>query len=323
MKIQVPIKKIFSIVLWCVIGGGALALLVAAINRKNSSTCKGVDVQINRDGQIAFVSKKDVLRMLENEGLKDLREKRVQSIDLSKLETVLKRNAWIRDAQLYFDNNDVLKVRITEREPVARVFTVSGSSLYLDSSGRSLPLTGGRALRLPVFTGYPAEKMGLRGDSVLDRQMKTLAVFLSRDSFWNQAIEQINITPAKTFEMIPLIGNQVIEFGDGNNYVDKFHRLLIFYKNVMAKTGFEKYTRIKVQYAGQIIGTRRGGPVSRTDSLQALRNVMEMIRAARRMDEDTAAVRDVKPLERNVITEQSLNSYDFPEEKNEGQEPKK
>ncbi len=71
--------------------------------------------------------------------------------------------------------------------------------------------------------------------------------------------------------MIPLIGNQVIEFGDGNDYVEKFRRLFIFYKEV-CKTGFEKYSRIDVQYAGQVIGTRRGGPVSKNDSLQAMRN---------------------------------------------------
>ena len=28
-------------------------------------------------------------------------------------------------------------------------------------------------------------------------------------------IEQVNITPERTFEMVPLIGNHVIEFGDG------------------------------------------------------------------------------------------------------------
>jgi cell division protein FtsQ len=323
MDIRGPLKKILAVALWCILGGGALALLVAAINKKNGSVCKGVEVQINADGKEVFVSKREVLRILEKEGIKDMDEKRMKNFNLQKLEDALRKNAWIKDAQLYFDNNQVLRVRITEREPVARIFMVSGGSFYMDSSGKQLPLAGTVALRLPVFTGYPSDKMGSRADSELDRQVKDLGLFLKRDSFWNQAIEQVNITPSKTFEMTPLIGDQVIEFGDGNNYVDKFHRLMIFYKKVMAVTGFEKYTRIKVQYAGQIIGTRRGGPVSRTDSLQALRNVMDMIRMARKTEMDTATVRDVKPLEKNVITEQNLNSYDFPEDKNEGAEQKK
>jgi cell division protein FtsQ len=314
MNIQAPLKKILSVVLWCTIGGAALALLVAAINKKNSSLCKGVDIQINAGGKAVFLNKKDVMRLLDKEGLNDLQHKRVVSFNLHRFEEALKNQIWVKDAQLYFDNNEVLKVRITERQPAARVFMISGSSCYMDSSGKQLPLVGPVAMRLPVFTGYPSEKMGLRSDSVLDQQIKMLSQFLNNDPFWSNAIEQVNITPSKTFEMVPLIGDQVIEFGDGNEYEDKFRRLMIFYKEVMARTGFEKYARIKVQYAGQVVGTRRGGPVSRTDSLQALRNVMEMIRTARRMEMDTARLRDVKPLERNLITEQNLNSYDFPEE---------
>jgi hypothetical protein len=82
----------------------------------------------------------------------------------------------------------------------------------------------------------------------------------------------------------------------------------------MTKTGFEKYAGINVEYAGQVIGTRRGGPVSRTDSLQAIRNVMQIIRMDRKMEADTGKIREVKPLESSQMTEQNLKSYDFPEE---------
>jgi cell division protein FtsQ len=315
MNIQAPVKKILSVVLWCAIGGAVLALLVAAINKKNSSLCKGLDIQINKEGKGVFIDKKEVVRLLEKEGVKNLRDKRVVSFNLMKLEEALLRNVWIKDAQLFFDNNQVLKVQINERQPVARIFMTSGNSCYMDSSGKQLPLVGLVPLKLPLFTGYPSEKIGLHADSALDHQIKSLSLFLNQDPFWTDAIEQVNITSSKTFEMIPLLGNQVIEFGDGNDYENKFNRLFVFYRSVLAKTGFEKYTRIKVEYAGQVIGTRRGGSVSRTDSLQALRNVMEMIRMARKMEADTGKIREVKPLENNPITEQNLKSYDFPEEK--------
>jgi hypothetical protein len=54
--------------------------------------------------------------------------------------------------------------------------------------------------------------------------------------------------------------------------------------------------------------------ISRADSIQARKNVMEMIRLARKMEADTANFREVKPLERNTLTEQNLRSYDLPEE---------
>ncbi len=109
--------------------------------------------------------------------------------------------------------------------------------------------------------------------------------------------------------MTPLIGNQVIEFGDGNDYENKFHRLFVFYKTVMTQTGFEKYTGINLAYSNQVIATRKEGIISRADSIQARKNVMEMIRMAQKMETDTGIIREVKPLERNTMTEQNLRGY--------------
>ena len=39
-----------------------------------------------------------------------------------------------------------------------------------------------------------------------------------------------------------------------------------------------------------------------------------MIRKAQKMDADTTIIREVKPLERNTLTEQNLRSYDLPAE---------
>src|SRR5437773_407841 len=104
MNLKSPLKKILTLLLWCLLGGSGLALLAAAINSKNSSLCNGLEVEINGGGKTFFLNKKDVAVMLENEGLRDLRNRKIASFDLLKIETVIRRNAWIKDAQLFFDN---------------------------------------------------------------------------------------------------------------------------------------------------------------------------------------------------------------------------
>jgi cell division protein FtsQ len=314
MNIKNPLKRIFTVVLWCLLGGSGLALLIAAINSKNSSLCQGLEVKINGGGKALFLNRKEVAVMLQNDGLQDFRNKKITSFDLLKMEAVLRKNNWIKDAQLYFDNNQVLKVRIEERQPVARIFCITGSSFLIDSNGVQLSLTDRNVFRLPVFTNYPAEKFGLHKDSALDHQIRNLAVFLNRDIFWSGQIQEINVNAPKNFLMTPLVGSQVIEFGDGTDFENKFHRLLVFYREVISQTGFEKYTGIKLAYAGQVIATRKEGVISRTDSIQARKNVMEMIRLAQKMETDTPKLRDAKPLEKNTVTEQNLRSYDFPDE---------
>lgn len=320
MNIKAPLKKFFTIIIWCLLGASGLAILIAAINSKNSSLCQGVDLEINDGDKALFLDKKELFSLLENEGLKDLRNRKITSVDLLKMEGILRKNNWIKDAQLYFDNNQILKIRIHERQPLARLFTVSGNSFMIDSTGIQLALPEKTVFSLPVFTGYPEEKFGLHRDSAMDHQIRNLAVFISKNSFWSNQIEEVNISSAKIFKMTPLIGNQTIVFGDGNNFENKFHRLLVFYKQVISQTGFDKYTGLDLSYTDQIIATRKQGLISKADSIQARKNVMEMIRLAEKMEKDTATAREIKPLEKNNLNEQNLRSYDLPEENDDKSE---
>jgi len=315
MNLKNPLKRFFTIVLWCLVGGTGVALLVAAINSKNTSVCRGLVVEINDGAKGRFLNKKELESILENNGLKNLRNKKTASFNLLKIETMLRKNCWIRDVQIYFDNNDLLKIRVQEREPVARLFTMSGSSFLIDSSGMQMSLSERNVFKLPVFTGYPSEKFGSGKDSAMNRQIRDLAIFLNQDPFWSCQIQEVHINASGNFLMIPLIGIHQIDFGDGSDFENKFHRLFIFYKEVITQTGFEKYVYINLAFANQLIATRKQGIVSKADSVQARKNVMEMIRKAQKMDSDTTKIRDVKPLEKNTLTEQNLRSYDLPEEK--------
>ncbi|HEX3767243.1 MAG TPA: hypothetical protein VHT72_02660, partial [Puia sp.] len=67
------------VVLWCLLGGSGLALLIAAINAKNSSICNGMEIEINGAGKVYFLNKKDVVTMLESEGIRDVHNKKVAS----------------------------------------------------------------------------------------------------------------------------------------------------------------------------------------------------------------------------------------------------
>ena len=130
-------------------------------------------------------------------------------------------------------------------------------------------------------------------------------------SFWMAQIAQLDITPDRRFELVPTIGNHLIGFGDGSDYQDKFHRLFVFYQQVLSKTGFDKYSRIDIAYAGEVIGTHKGSEGSRQDSLQGMKNIREMIRAAQHMQADTIHQREMRPLENPTQTEQSLTNYDL------------
>ncbi|MBA4168043.1 MAG: hypothetical protein H0X41_10970, partial [Chitinophagaceae bacterium] len=124
--------------------------------------------------------------------------------------------------------------------------------------------------RLPVFTGFPANltKWKTASDKKMIKQIKDLSLYLLNDPFWMAQVSQIDITPAREFEIVPTIGNHIIEFGDGSDYEKKFKRLFVFYRQVLAKTGMEKYERIKVQYDKEVIGVKN---ISRKEAKPAFR----------------------------------------------------
>ena len=315
MAIKVNIRRVFFIVLWCLIGVGIVVLLGAAMRYRNQKTCQGYKIELaGGSGKEAalFVDKKEILNLLSAAGAGKWQDKPIASFDLHRMETVLEKDPWIRDAQLFFDNNGVLRVNVIEREPIARVFLQDGTSCYLDSSGATLPLSDRRTARLPVFTGYPAAKVRLHGpDSTLAVQVRQLGEYIRTNPFWMAQIDQVSIKGDRNFELIPTVGSHLVEFGDGTDYEQKFHRLLTFYKEVLSRTGMDKYSRIDVEYDGQVVATRKGTEVGSVDSLQGMKNIQQLIRSARQMGTDTAQLQQTRPLEQNTVTEQSLTNYDL------------
>lgn len=282
MNFRDNIRKILFITFWCIIGVGMVVLLQAAIKIKNQKSCAGFNLEIvNSNNDQQFIDKREILRVLTKNGTQHLKGRNVRSFDLKEMEKQLKTDAWIRDAELFFDNNCVLQIKIDERKPIARIFTSSGESFYIDSTRKRLPLSKNTVAKLPVFTGFPSGARKLKArDSVLLEEIRKLSWYILHDPFWMAQIAQIDITSKRTFEMVPTIGNHIIEFGDGSNCEKKFNKLLLFYQDVLSKVGMEKYSRLNIQYRQQVIGVKQNAYVSQNDSLQAIKNIEQMIAAA-------------------------------------------
>jgi cell division protein FtsQ len=252
-------------------------LLIAANRRSKEHLCKGVEVTINGGGDKIFVKKDDVQKSIEIAAKGSLTEKQFGEINLTLLEKTLEANRWIRDAELYFDTKDILHVSISERKPVARVFTTAGASFYMDSAGYTMPLLENYSLKLPVITGFTPVKKWTTRDSAIVRGIKNITRYIETHPFWNAQIGQIDITPAGRFELVPVIGSHIIKLGDGEDVEDKLTRLFIFYKDVLPKAGFAKYSALDVQFDGQVVGVK-GDLQSPIDSIQLQKNILELMR---------------------------------------------
>ncbi len=278
MELTKHIRKILFAAIWITAGVGVTVLLVAAIRVKREKVCKGYEIEIlGAGGEKGFLDKKNVEALLTNKGSETLNGKTTRTFELQKLEARIERHKWIKDAELFFDNNQVLQVKIFERTPIARLITVNGNSYYIDSSCQRLPLSDKVSAKVPVFTGFPSDKSNLKpADKSLLKEIRNVSEYILKHSFWMAQISQIDITEKRTFEMVPTIGNHIIEFGKGDNCDEKFKRLFTFYRQVLSKTGMERYARINVQYEKQVIGVRNAY-LTKSDSIKFVKNVEYLI----------------------------------------------
>jgi len=290
-------RKRYVLVGWITLSAVSLVLLIAAIRTKNNKVCKGINVEINGAGNNFFVDAKQVIKILTS--TESIKEEPIANINLRVLEERLKKDRWIADADLFFDNNEVLQAVVVEKDPVARIFTVEGSSFYIDSACEHLPLSDKLSARVPMFTSFPTDRTNLsRPDSALMASAKKLAMFIQANDFWKAQVAQIDITP-EGFEMVPTIGNHIVILGDDENYEEKFDRLFSFYKQVSTQVGFDKYEKIDVRFKGQVVATKRGSSLKAIDTTKAKAALVDLLtqskKATEETEDDTAKVSPEKP----------------------------
>ena len=281
------VKRILITTVWSLVAAGAVVLLIAATRQQNEKVCSDVVVRVKSVDGVQYISEKNILNTISGGAPEQLKGQLIKTFDINQLEQLLEKNLWIRNAELFFDNKDVLHVDITERQPVARVFAVSGETFYVDDMGEQLPTTNDQIARVPVFTSFPTiTKPLVNKDSVLLQQVKEVGAYLLKHNFWMAQVEQVNINNYE-MELIPKLGNHIIQFGEGTNVDAKVNRLLLFYKQIMNKTGWNYYSSLDVRYDKQLVAVRRDSAslfksfaLATKDSIR-ISNVIDSLQLAR------------------------------------------
>jgi cell division protein FtsQ len=303
-----------------VIGAGMITLLLAAIGRKKKELCSNYEITIKGAQNNFFIDKKGISKLLAAACGGEIKGQHLTEIKMRKLEELLEDNEWVQNAEIWVDNKNILKVIVTEREPIARIFTTAGRSFYIDSTTKKMSLSDKMSARVPVFTGFPDKKLWTGNDSALAHDIKTISLFIQQNSFWNSQVSQLDITNCGfncwQFEMVPLIGNHTVRLGNAENIEEKFDRLFTFYKQVLSKTGFDKYPVLDVQYDGQIIGVKERS-TSKIDSMQLRRNVEKLLQQSRAAQYDSIGAinppRNYTPATPDSIAEKNIKTTTTPD----------
>ena len=226
--------------------------------------CNKVEINIEDENEHGFLKTAEVKTLLEKKSLYPL-NKRIDEINTREIENILLKTAFVNTAQCYVTTEGHVKLSLTQRTPIVRVKAENGEDYYLDDNGGVMP-NSQYTSDMIIVTGQLNKQYACKYISIL-------ASTIMADDLWRNQIEQINVLKDRTIEIVPRVGDHVINIGmlPNSRYPEKrkkivtefvqkqLHRIELFYKYGLSEAGWNKYSYISVEFANQVICTNRDG----------------------------------------------------------------
>ena len=251
------IKTIFKVIGILLIFGYLLAAGLMYGGWREEPVYKGLQVNVDYPNDDAhFVNPADIRSKILPSKLNPI-GKPFSQVNTMEISQLVEQNKLVRNAAVYHTPDSLLRIDITQRNPIIRVKSSLGvkdskgtavSDFYIDLDGELMPAQFGSAIRLPLVTGY-----------VRDRHIMPLhdfALFLKDNDFWSDEITQIYVRENGDIELVPRIGDHTILVGDFEDIDTKLKHVRTFYKKVLPKKGWNAYKVINAKFDGQIVGEK-------------------------------------------------------------------
>lgn len=242
-------KKSIIIVMDVIIGI-YVVLAMTAFNKPDESEniCTDLHINIEEDVVDGFLTTDEVKSVLRRSGINPV-SKPMAYINTRQIEETLQGNDLVDQAECYKTPNGYLCINIQQRVPIIRVMNDQGQDYYVDSHGE--PLQPNRyTCNLLVATGHVSK-------AYATKVLTPMANLIIRDKFWKNQIVQLNILNDGSVEIVPRVGNHIAYLGQPVGISKKLDRLRKFYRYGLSQAGWNKYSRISVEFDNQIICKRR------------------------------------------------------------------
>jgi len=265
-------KKVISISLTIATVIGIIILMAFSANTHSNRTCPGVTIKIDygqrKNASDILLVYNDVRQTLSL-NFDSLKGKPISEIHIEKIEKAVKKMSYVKTVETYVEVNGEIQLRLTQRRPIARVYGTSGKSFYIDQTGTIIPIRTFYPARVVIisgfiddnfYTGENIDIMASENDSLFAnsplRNLYQMAAKINNDDFLKNEITQIVVNNDQTINLIPLVGNHIIEMFSFENYEEKLDKLKIFYKKGLRQSGWGKYKKINIEFKDQIVCTK-------------------------------------------------------------------
>ena len=252
MKWKLNIRKEIKVAVALI---GVSFLIAFSERKQGGAVCKDVVVELDNLHENHFMDEADVMKLVENSG-QSIKGISISRINLKAIESKLKYDKHILDADLYGDLKGNLVVDVELRRPIARIVQSDAPDAYISEDGVIMPVSEKYTSRVMLISGAFVKGLLESGDlnkTEEGKQILEMIDFINDDRFWKAQVAQLDINSAGKISIYPQITGQRVEFGKPENIEVKFKKLMIFYKDILPQRGWTRYKRVNLEYEGQVI----------------------------------------------------------------------
>lgn len=255
-------KHIAVVVAWSLLIPAILVILAFAGVSQNQQVCNGVEVRVTAPAGDPLITDSEIMNLVATKE-KPLVGKKIASLNLSAIESRIRKNPWVAQAAVFPTLTGKVCVKATPREATIRIINRWGEQFYIDKAGVMFPTRPGFPSRVMVASGFintrysKGSNINAAPDSVQRRSLLPAILYLndyiSRDDFLSALIGQIYIKQGGDIELVPIAANHTIILGDTSNLENKFGKLVIFYDRVLKTRGWDIYKTVNLKFENQIV----------------------------------------------------------------------
>ena len=220
---------------------------VALSKPAEDKVCRELRVGIEESSVGGFLSPSEICTMLTADNLSPV-GRALDNVDLGKIERALEAKELIEKAECYTMLDSIVMVEVKQRIPVVHVINSVGENYYVDTHGLPMPAS--------IYTRDLLVATGNISRSYAKNALAPMANKIQADPFWRSEIVQLNILHDGSVELIPRVGNHVVYLGQPTGISKKLERLRKFYLYGLNVAGWNKYSRVSVEFDNQIICKR-------------------------------------------------------------------
>lgn len=252
MKFKINIRRELKVIAALFVVGGIIAFTE---RQQTNVSVKDISIRMVNVSENHFLDEGDILKLMELDR-ENIKGASIDKVNMREVERKIQREPFVDDAQLYTDLKGNLMVRASLRRPVARIVRSDGPDGYIAEDGTVMPVSEKFTARVLLISGTFVKQLLQQRNlnaTAEGKGLMDLMTEIRENEFWNAQIAQLDIDSKMRITILPQIGDEKIEFGTTENIDAKFSKLMIFYKEILPRMGWNKYSRVNLEYEGQIV----------------------------------------------------------------------